>query len=43
VGWIVVQILLLQTTSVLHAVYGGLGAGLVALELAPSVRAFLGR
>lgn len=42
VGWIGIQMLLLETANVLHAIYGGLGAVLVGLALLPSVRADLG-
>lgn len=41
VGWIVVQVALLRTVNVLHVVYGGLGALLVALALTSAVRAAL--
>lgn len=43
VGWIVVQMLLLRTVNVLHAVYGGLGLGLAVLALTPPVRRHLRR
>jgi hypothetical protein len=39
VGWIVVQMLLIQRVHVLHALYGGLGVVLAALATRPSFRA----
>jgi hypothetical protein len=39
IGWIVVQMLLIQRVHVLHAVYGGLGVALAVLATRPSFRA----
>jgi hypothetical protein len=43
VGWILVQMFLIQTVNVLHLVYGGLGVLLAVLSLTPSFREELGR
>jgi len=43
VGWIVVQVFLIQTVNVLHLVYGGLGVFLTVLSLTSSFREELGR
>lgn len=43
VGWISIQMLLLQTVNILQLVYGALGLVLVGLAMAPSVRSYLQR
>ncbi|WP_415380043.1 hypothetical protein [Halosimplex sp. TS25] len=41
VGWILAEVAFLRRLHPLHAIYGGLGAALVALATRPSVREYL--